>query len=317
MCEFSSPGILRPLALSRPGLWAVSKGGSPCTCFDTAAGPGLLSTYGTFTPGELNTPSFLATCFSRHLVYTSAIPAGIADWGVCRVPKGNVLLIGGDEEARQSVGQALTNRGYAVSLAASGEEGASAARHAHPDLVILDSALPDGSCIQTCIELRAILTSPIIILGSDADDADIVLALGSGADTYLRKPVAVCVLVAHIEAATRRETIYRGRQSKANPLYVRDLTVDLAGCELRRDGAVIPLSPTEFRLIRTLAENAGRVLSRTQLLDSVWETRAEDVYSRTVDVHIGRLRRKISDDIRSPRYIVTVTGIGYKLRDAE
>jgi DNA-binding response OmpR family regulator len=233
------------------------------------------------------------------------------------VPKGSVLLIGGDDQARQSVGQALTNRGYAVALAASGDEGASAARHAHPDLVILDSALPDGSCIQACTELRGILTSPIIVVGSEADDADIVLALGSGADAYLLKPVAICVLMAHIEAATRRETAYRRRQSKAKPLHVRDLTVDLAGCELRRDGAVIPLSPTEFRLIRALAENAGRVLSRSQLLDDVWETRAEDVYSRTVDVHIGRLRRKIDDDARRPNYIVTVTGIGYKLRDAE
>ena len=233
------------------------------------------------------------------------------------MPKGSILLIGGDEGSRQSITQALMGRDYAVSHSASGEEGVSAARHAHPDLIILDSALPDETCIQTCTDLRALSTSPIIILSSDKDDADIALGLGVGADAYLIKPIALPVLVAHVEAAIRRETAYRKRQSKSKPLYVRDLVVDLAGCELTRNGAVIPLSPTEFRLIRALAENAGRVLSRDQLLDSVWETRAEDVYSRTVDVHIGRLRRKIEDDIRQPSYIVTVAGMGYKLRDSE
>jgi DNA-binding response OmpR family regulator len=233
------------------------------------------------------------------------------------VPKGSILLIGGDEGSRQSITQALMGRDYAVSLSASGEEGVTAARHAHPDLIILDSALPDQTCIQTCTELRAVSASPIIILGSDNDDSDIALGLGVGADAYLAKPVAVSVLVAQVEAAFRRETAYRKRQCKSKPLYVRDLVVDLAGCELTRKGAVIPLSRTEFRLIRALAENAGRVLSRDQLLDSVWETRAEDVYSRTVDVHIGRLRRKIEDDVTRPSYIVTVTGMGYKLRDSE
>lgn len=233
------------------------------------------------------------------------------------MPKGSILLIGGDEGSRQSITQALMGRDYAVSVSASGEEGASAIRHAHPDLIILDSALPDSTCIQACTDLRAISTSPIIILSSDKDNADIALGLGVGADAYLIKPIALPVLVAHVEAAIRRETAYRKRQSRSKPLYVRDLVVDLAGCELTRNGAVIPLSPTEFRLIRALAENAGRVLSRGQLLDSVWETRAEDVYSRTVDVHIGRLRRKIEDDIRQPNYIVTVAGMGYKLRDSE
>jgi DNA-binding response OmpR family regulator len=237
--------------------------------------------------------------------------------GVCGVPKGSILLIGGDEGSRQSIAQALIGRDYAVSHLASGEEGAAAARHAHPDLIILDSALPDQTCTQTCTELRAISTAPIIMLSTGEEDADIVLGLGVGADAYLIKPVSMPVLVAQVETAFRRETAYRKRQSRSKPLQIRDLIVDLAGCELRRNGAVIPLSPTEFRLMRALAENVGRVLSRSQLLDNVWETRAEDVYSRTVDVHIGRLRRKIEEDISSPTYIVTVAGMGYKLRDSE
>jgi len=231
------------------------------------------------------------------------------------VPKGSILLIGGDEGSRQSIAQALCARDFAVSVSASAEDGTTTARHAHPDLVIIDSALPDSTAVQTCTDLRAISTSPIIILGSDRDDTDIALGLGVGADTYLIKPVSMPVLIAYVEAAIRRETTYRKRQLKSKSLHIRDLVVDLAGCELRRNGAVIPLSPTEFRLIKALAENAGRVLSRDQLLNSVWETRAEDVYSRTVDVHIGRLRRKIEHDASNPTYIITVAGIGYKLRD--
>ncbi len=200
---------------------------------------------------------------------------------------------------------------------ASGEEGAAAARHAHSDLIILDSTTPDQSFIHTCTELRATSTSPIIMLSANGEDADIALGLGVGADAYLIKPVSVQVLTAYVEAAFRRETAYRKRQSRSKPLYIRDLIVDLAGCELRRNGAIVSLSPTEFRLLKALAENAGRVLSRDQLLNNVWETRAEDVYSRTVDVHIGRLRRKIEDDVTNPTYIITVAGMGYKLRDTE
>ncbi len=230
------------------------------------------------------------------------------------MPKGSILLIGGDENSRQSIAHALAGRGYAVSFSMFGDECMAAARHNQPDLIILDSTLLDQCCTQTCTDLRAMCTSPIIILSSDKDDYDIALGLGVGADAYLIKPVAKSVLVAQVESAMRRETAYRKRQSKFKPIYVRNLVVDLAGCELKKNGAVILLSPTEFKLVRALAENAGRVLSRDQLLDSVWNTRADGVYSRTIDVHIGRLRRKIEDDIRNPSYIVTVTGMGYKLR---
>jgi two-component system response regulator MtrA len=231
------------------------------------------------------------------------------------VPKGNVLVVVGEKGARQSIGQALTRRGYEATLAASGSQAVALAHTAQPDLVFLDTDSPDTDAVATCTELRAFLLSPIIILSSRGDEADIVLGLGVGADSYLTKPVPVAVLLATIEAATRRETSYRQRQCKMESLMVRDLTVDIAGCELRRNGTSIPLSPMEFRLMRVLAQNAGRVLTRDQLLNSVWEVRGDQVYSRTVDVHIGRLRRKIEDDPYHPRYIVTVAGVGYKMRE--
>lgn len=233
------------------------------------------------------------------------------------MPKGNVLVVVCEDQAGQSISHALVRRGYEVSLAASGAQALSLAHSAAPDLVILDTDSPETDAIGTCTELRAFLTAPIIVMDAGSDETDIVLSLGVGADAYLTKPVGIPILLAHVDAAIRRETTYRHRQNKTKPLYVRDLIVDVAGCELRRNGAVIPLSPTEFRLIRTLARNAGRALTRNQLLDSVWETRAENVYSRTVDVHIGRLRRKIEDDPSQPRYIVTVNGVGYKMRESE
>lgn len=230
------------------------------------------------------------------------------------MPKGSVLAIIGEEAVGQVLSQALTKRGYEVSLVASESEGLSMARHARPDLVIFDMDMPSANGAQACTELRSVVAAPIILLSAHAEESDIVLGLGVGADAYLTKPVSIPVLIAHIDAAIRRETTYRQRQSETRPIAVHDLTVDLAGCELRRNGALIPLSPTEFRLIRALAENVGRVLTRDQLLDSVWEMRASDVFSRTVDVHIGRLRRKIEDNPTSPNYIVTVSGVGYKLK---
>lgn len=231
------------------------------------------------------------------------------------MPKGNVLVVVGDEDAQQSISDALVSRGYSVSIATSEEAGLSAARLTPFDAIILDADIQDFRGIQTCGRLRTLLVTPIIVISSHARESDVVLGLGVGADAYLAKPIDMSVLIGYVEAAIRRETTYRQQESRLRPLTFGDLTVDLSGCELRRDGNTIPLSPTEFRLLRTLAEHAGMVLSRDQLLDSVWDMRADDVYSRTVDVHIGRLRRKIEIDPTRPRYIITVMGVGYKLRD--
>lgn len=231
------------------------------------------------------------------------------------MPKGNVLIVVSDQDAQQSISRALAERGYGVSLATSEEAGLSTARLTPFDAIILDADINNFGGIDICGRLRSILTTPIILISSHASETDVVLGLGVGADSYLTKPIAMPVLIAQVEAIVRRETTYRKREWKARPLRIGDLTVDLSGCELQRNGTTIPLSPTEFRLIRTLAEHAGRVLTRDQLLDCVWDMRADDVYSRTVDVHIGRLRRKIEVDPTRPKYIITVTGVGYKLRE--
>ena len=229
------------------------------------------------------------------------------------MPKGTVLVVDDEEDVRELVGGSLANRGYGVVLARSGEEGLAKALGENPDVIVLDVEMPDMDGIQTCQEIRKHLLVPIIFLSTRSDETDIVLGLGVGGDNYLTKPFKIPELVAHVEAAMRRETLYSQRRKETRLVAVKDLVVDLAAHELRQAGNTIPVSVTEFKLIQMLVENVDRVLTRDQLLDRVWETKADNIYSRTVDVHIGRVRRKIGDDPNHPRYIVTVPGLGYKI----
>ena len=232
------------------------------------------------------------------------------------MPKGKVLVIDDEEDIRELVGGSLANRGYNVVLACSGEEGLAKALGEKPDVIVLDVEMPDMDGIQTCQEIRKHILVPIIFLSVRSDETDVVLGLGVGGDNYLTKPLSICELLAYVEAAMRRETVYSQRRNQTRLIAVKDLVVDLDAHELRQDGRTIPVSATEFKLIQILAENVDRVLTRNQLLDHVWQTKADNIFSRTVDVHIGRVRRKIGDDPNHPRYIVTVPGLGYKISSA-
>ena len=227
--------------------------------------------------------------------------------------KGKVLVVDDEKDIRDLVGGSLADRGYDVVLACSGEEGLAKALGEKPDVIVLDVEMPDMDGIQTCQEIRKHILVPIIFLSVRSDESDVVLGLGVGGDNYLTKPLKICELLAHVEAAMRRETLYSQRRSQNQLIAVKDLVVDLDAHEIRQAGKTIPISPTEFKLIQMLAENVDRVLTRSQLLDHVWQTKADNIFSRTVDVHIGRVRRKIGDDPNHPRYIVTVPGLGYKI----
>lgn len=253
------------------------------------------------------------------MIYTSAgrstVPTERRDAGgrLLDLPKGKVLIVDDDEETRRLLERKLAGRGCEVATAGSGEEGVAIAFRERPDLVILDVDMPGMGGIQACQEIRRSLYIPIILLSERVEESDMVLGLGVGGDYYLPKPIREAELLSHVEAALRRETAYRRRSQQSDLLHIRDLTLDLAEHELRRNGKPIPVTFTEFKLIEVLAQNAGRILTRDQLLDCVWDTRAEGVYSRTVDVHVARIRRKIGDDPHNQRYIITVPGIGYKM----
>lgn len=224
-----------------------------------------------------------------------------------------VLVVDDDEDILRLVSGSLRAHGFEVLTATTGTDGVALCASQRPDLVVLDVELPDKSGIEVCQEIRRNHLIPIVFLSVRCEETDVVLGLGVGADNYITKPFRISELVARIEATLRRETVYAERKKVQKRLTIRDLTLDLSAHEVRKSGTPIQLTTTEFRLLQALAEHVGQVLTRDQLLDCVWELRADGVYTRTVDVHIGRLRKKIEDDPADPEYIVTVPGLGYKI----
>lgn len=227
--------------------------------------------------------------------------------------KGKLLVVDDDEDIVRLVSGAFKNRGFDVVVASNGADGARLAVSEQPDIVLLDIELPDRDGIDVCQEIRRTSFVPIIFLTVRSDETDVVLGLGVGADFYITKPFRVSELVARVEAVLRRETVYAERKRHRNVIEVGSLSLDLSAFEAHKSGILLKLTATEFRLLQIMAEHRGRVFSRDQLLDHVWDLRADGIYTRTVDVHIGRLRKKIEEDPANPAYIVTVPGLGYKM----
>lgn len=227
--------------------------------------------------------------------------------------KSKILIVDDDEDILRLVGGALKMRGYDIVTACTGAAGVRLASEEQPDLIILDIELPDINGTDVCQEIRRTSLAPIVFLTVRSDEMDVVLGLGVGADNYITKPFKVSELIARIEAALRREKVYAERKRLRNVIEIKDLSLDLSAVEVRKRGKLVPLTSTEFKLLQVLAEYPGRVFTRDQLLDHVWDLRADGVYTRTVDVHIGRLRKKIEDNPEKPQYIVTVVGLGYKM----
>lgn len=224
------------------------------------------------------------------------------------------ILVIEDEDALATLLQYnLEKEGYQVSVAGDGEEAMMLAEEGNPDLVLVDWMLPKVSGIEVCRRLRGRQESrnvPIIMLTARGEEADRIRGLDTGADDYVVKPFSMTELFARIRAVMRR--IRPGLAD--DQVRCGDIVIDRVAHRVRRDGTEVHLGPTEFRLLDYLMQHPGRVFSREQLLDAVW---GSDVYveARTVDVHIGRLRKALNnagegDPIR------TVRSAGYAL-DAE
>jgi DNA-binding response OmpR family regulator len=220
-----------------------------------------------------------------------------------------VLLIEDDPAVREGLQLALSHLGHDVVAASDGESGLVAASSQDPDVVVLDLMLPGIDGFEVCRRLRGTGSIPIIMLTARSDDFDVVAGLEAGADDYLVKPVAIKELTARLRALRRRT---RPTGQAAPTLSFGDLQIRPLAGEVTRNGARIALTRTEFRLLCELAQHAGLVLSRQQLLERVWEYEYGD--ERLVDVHVGRLRAKIEDEPGNPRHLVTVRGLGYKLQ---
>jgi DNA-binding response OmpR family regulator len=225
----------------------------------------------------------------------------------------SILLVDDEPGLRAAVGYTLAREGFRVETAADGPGALRAARQRPPDLVLLDVMLPGLDGLEVCRRLRAETTAPIVMLTARDGEVDRVVGLEVGADDYVTKPFGMRELVARVRAHLRR-----GAMAPAAPaaeaadderLAVGELAVDVAARRARLGGRVLPLRRREFDLLAHLARNAGVVLTRRQLLASVWDDElAGD--TRTVDVHVRRLRRHLGP----ASYLQTVRGTGYVLR---
>ncbi|MGE7600913.1 response regulator transcription factor [Peribacillus sp. NPDC097675] len=230
------------------------------------------------------------------------------------------ILVVDDEQSIVTLLQYnLEQAGYSVITALDGEEGLRAAVELRPDLVVLDLMLPKLDGLEVCKQLRQQkLNIPILMLTAKDDEFDKVLGLELGADDYLTKPFSPREVVARIKAILRRSQLSNGIESQVDqenqPLKIGDLKIFPDRYEAYFDEEQLELTPKEFELLLYLLKNKGRVLTRDQLLSTVWNYDfAGD--SRIVDVHISHLREKIEQDTKKPLYIKTIRGLGYKFEE--
>jgi two-component system, OmpR family, response regulator len=221
-----------------------------------------------------------------------------------------VLLVEDDERLARLTSRYLQEHGLLVHVARTGPEGLMEAhRHAY-DVILLDLMLPGRDGMEVCRELRTRSDVPILMVTARGEEVDRVLGLETGADDYIAKPYSPRELLARIRAQVRRA---RGRAGPSSqPIQAGKLSLDPRSLRATLDGRHLPLTTYEFGLLRVLAERAGRVLSREQLLDLV-KGNAEEVFDRSVDVHIFRIRQKLEEDPRNPKLLRTVRGAGYLL----
>ncbi|GIF73624.1 response regulator transcription factor [Asanoa siamensis] len=224
-----------------------------------------------------------------------------------------VLLIEDHHTVREGLRIALTRQGHAVDAVDSGERALEILAAAPADVVVLDLMLPGMDGFEVCRRIRADQDLPIIMLTARDDDMDVVAGLEAGADDYVVKPVQARVLEARIRAVLRRTN---GRSPSPSPGAAAtekhgDLTIDRAALVVRKAGEPVGLAPTELRLLLELSATPGRVHSRQQLLEAVWD-QGYLGDSRLVDACVQRLRAKIEDDTTAPAYVQTVRGFGYR-----
>ena len=223
-----------------------------------------------------------------------------------------VLIVEDNHDLAFGLRNNLEIEGYAVEVAADGPAGLAAARHARPDLIVLDLMIPGIDGYRVLRQLRDDgLNMPVLILTAKGEEADKVLGFRLGADDYVTKPFGVLELLARVEALLRRT-----RPAAVEPALAAesfgDIDLDMATRSVRRNGSPVALTPMEFDLLVALLRRKGAVASRIQLLAEVWG-HSSAVLTRTVDTHIGELRRKLEHDPANPRHILTVRKAGYRL----
>jgi DNA-binding response OmpR family regulator len=219
-----------------------------------------------------------------------------------------ILLIEDDGSIRSAITRALSDLGHVVTSASTGMSGLEAAVDSAPDVVLLDLGLPDIDGLQVLAMLRAVSEVPVIIITARDDDADMVRALDGGADDYVVKPFGIEQVEARLRAVLRRS----GAAVAEGPVVVGGLVIDPLTRQVSLDEASIDLSRKEFDLLLALAQRAGEVVTKRELLADVWR-QTYGGGDRTVDVHLSWLRRKLGETAADPRYLHSVRGVGVRL----
>ena len=221
-----------------------------------------------------------------------------------------LLLVEDDPEISQMLKNYLETEDYGVVCAADGEEACGNFQKGSFDLVLLDLMIPKINGMDVMQFIRKTDTVPIIILSAKDTDSDKTLGLGLGADDYITKPFSVAEVLARIKANIRRNTQYM-RQPEPEVLTVGDLVMDLAEHTVTKKGEQVALTAKEYGILRLLLQNPKKVYTKEQIYSLIWN----DAYmgdENAVNVHISRLRNKIEDNPKTPRYVITVWGIGYR-----
>ena len=221
-----------------------------------------------------------------------------------------ILIVDDEPKIVRLVADYLADGGFGVTTARTGDEALMRVRTESPDLVVLDLGLPGLDGLDVTRALRRVGELPIIMLTARDDETDRIIGLELGADDYVTKPFSPRELVARVRAVLRRNAGAGEREQ----LRAGDLLLDVPRMRVLRADEPIDLTATEFALLAALARQPGRVFTRSQLLDAIHGV-AFEAYERAIDAHVKNIRRKLEPDPRTPRYLLTVYGVGYRLAD--
>ena len=226
-----------------------------------------------------------------------------------------ILLVEDERSIAEPLAAALDREGFGTEIAGTVAEALEKAERLGPDLVLLDLMLPDGSGYEVTRELRARSQVPIVMLTARGDEADRILGLELGADDYVVKPFSAREVAARIRAVLRRAQAApertRAAEGADEAIEIAGVRLDPARRTVTRDGEEVDLARKEYDLLQHLMENAGRVVTRDRLLEEVWDMNWFGS-TKTLDVHVSAVRKKLGDDPSSPRYLHTVRGVGFR-----
>ena len=220
-----------------------------------------------------------------------------------------VLLVEDDKTIVMGLEYTLRQEGYDVIVCYNAAQADKAVDETRFDIAILDLSLPDGSGYDICRRIKTHSDTPVVFLTACDDEVNVVMGLDMGADDYITKPFRIRELLSRLRTVLRRA---EKTEDAKDELHIGDIVINTRQARVWKNGTEVLLTALEYRLLLTLAVHPGQVLSRTQLLEGIWDIAGDFVNDNTLTVYVKRLREKIEDDPQSPKLIQTVRGLGYK-----